>query len=342
MNIEYDKIRKFKEIDLPDLLTQYGHHLKKQSDGYVTKCPFHDDTNPSLSLNKKSGKWLWHCFGCNKGGTSIEYIMMREGLSLRETYQWFEEREGKTSKVTVKKHNNLELLKTITEHYHNNFLKTKRAVDYLKSRGITGPDIYKTFKIGYADGSMKEKISIKGDLIKDLKEIGVLTDKGGEFFYNSIVIPLYDEDGNVVSMYGRNIDNPRHLYLKGPHKGLVNRQGATGSEKLILTESIIDAISLYEMGVRNVIPCYGTNGFTGDHAECIRKNNINHIELAFDNDESGRRGAEALAEKLPCKAASIVTLPEGIKDINDMLKDGKTRLDYNNLTKEEIKRKEYQ
>ena len=146
---------------------------------------------------------------------------------------------------------------------------------------------------------------------------------------------LFDEDGNVVSLYGRNVSQKRHLYLKGPHKGLVNRQGAFGADKVILTESILDALSLYELGIRNVIPCYGTGGFTADHKTLLLKQGTKGIELSFDNDSAGLCGAKALANEYgPGVTSALVKLPDGIKDLNDFLVAGKTKEEFLNLPSE--------
>ncbi len=332
MNIQFDELRSIKALNLPDILRNYGMNLKPHGpESFFTLCPFHEDQNPSLSVSKKGEVWLWHCFGCNAGGTVIDFVMKKENLSLSDAYRKLKPMTPSGGKSTVGGNghgpNKLELLKSVADFYHKTFFEDKRAHEYLLGRGIKSSEIYSSFKIGSANGSLKKSLPLKGPMIKALKEIGILNDEGNEFFYNCIVIPLLDEDGNVVSLYGRSITGKQHLYLKGPHKGLLNRQGAFDSEKLILTESVIDALSLYELGIRNVIPCYGTGGFTEDHRKLLEKHPPKQIEIAFDNDQAGRTGAEVLAGKLSFKS-SLVKLPDGIKDLNDFLLLGKTKEDY--------------
>ena len=216
------------------------------------------------------------------------------------------------------------------------FLIEKRGFDYLKSRGIQSQEIIQSFKIGFVSGSLKNILSPKSEYFTTLKEIGLLNDQGNEIFYNCVVIPLFDQDQNPVGLYGRNIKEKRHLYLKGPHKGLVNHQGAKDTDKVIFTESILDALSLYEMGIKNVLPCYGTNGFTDDHKTLLIKEKVKEVELCFDRDAAGESGSKDLAQKLGIMGikATVIKLPDAVKDANDFLVAGKTKIDFESLPRE--------
>jgi len=344
MNIDYEDIQSFKKLSLPEILKSYGILLKlKGPNSFMALCPFHDDKEPSLSVSQKEDVWLWHCFGCRKGGTVIDFVRQKENLSVKEVY---EKLKGKIASGASRprndtehangngshKPNPLELLKSVTDFYHKTFFEDKRGIEYLRGRGLRSEELYRSFKIGFVNGSMRKNLSYTSPLMKDLKEIGILNNEGNEFFYNSVVIPLLDEDGNIVSLYGRNISQKRHLYLKGPHKGLVNRQGAYGTDKVILTEAVLDALSLYELGVRNVIPCYGTGGFTEDHKALLAKQRIKEVEFCFDNDDAGARGARDLGRKyLPAVTSSLLKLPEGIKDANDFLVSKRRKEDFETL-----------
>jgi len=335
MNIEYNDVHQMKRLNLPEILESYGNTLKPRGpSSFMTLCPFHEDHNPSLSITQRNdGVWLWHCFACRIGGTVIDFVMKKENLTLPETYTHLKSKFLQEEGSAAPGPNSLELLKLVTDFYQKSFLSDKRGWDYLKSRGIKSEEIYSSFKIGFSGGSLKKILSSQSETYHDLKKIGILNSDGSEFFKDCVVIPLLDADGNVVSLYGRNIQRKSHLYLKGPHKGLVNRQGAFGTDKIILTESILDALSLYELGIRNVIPCYGTGGFTDDHKSLLEKQNIKEIHLCFDNDQAGTSGARALAHhqhRLRI-VSTLVKLPDGIKDFNDFLVAGKTKTDFENL-----------
>ena len=337
MNIDYEDIQSFKKLNLPEILKSYGIELKpKGQSSSMALCPFHDDKEPSLSLSQKDDVWLWHCFGCRKGGTVIDFVRQKENLSVRDVYEKLKQKlpqpSGSTTKASADlssghsslgrngshKPNPLELLKSVTDFYHKTFFEDKRGFEYLRARGIKSEETIRSFKVGFVSGQLKRTLSHSSPMITSLKNLGILNDEGNEFFYNSVVVPLLDDDGNVTGLYGRNISQKRHLYLKGPHKGLVNRQAAFDTQKIILTEAVLDTLSLYELGVRSSIPCYGTGGFTDDHRNLLEMRGIKEVELCFDNDDAGTRGAQELAKKLfiPC---STVKLPEGVKDANDFL-----------------------
>jgi DNA primase len=170
-----------------------------------------------------------------------------------------------------------------------------------------------------------------------LEGLGILNGKGVEHFSGCLTIPLFDESGKVVSFYGRVIDNKRkvkHLYSPGPHKGLVNRKAVkVYREEIILTESVLDALSLIEIGIENVIPCYGVNGFTDEHLKALKDNRVKTVVLAFDADDAGRKGAEKLKEKLLAEGFLVKVIePPSSKDWNEALTKGVSKESILSLT----------
>ncbi|UCG69043.1 MAG: toprim domain-containing protein, partial [Thermoplasmata archaeon] len=215
------------------------------------------------------------------------------------------------------------LLNRVMQYYQATLLKDMRGLEYLqKERGIQDKQSILDFRAGFAPGNLLEAIPPEGELIEDLNAIGILNDKGHELFYGSVAFPLLDLNNNVVSIYGRRIEEGeiKHLYLPGKKRGLINWQAAKRSKSLILTESVIDALSLYDAGFKNVIPCYGTNGLTEEHLSLFSRYNTEEICLCFDSDPSGKEAAIKTAEQLKEKgiAVHIIDLPE--KDINDYFK----------------------
>ena len=110
-----------------------------------------------------------------------------------------------------------------------------------------------------------------------LQRLGVLRESGHEHFNGSIVIPVFNRSGEVVEMYGRKITpnlregTPNHLYLPGAHAGVWNEEAVAVSKEIILCESLIDALSFWSAGFRNVTASYGVNGFTADHRSGLRE-----------------------------------------------------------------------
>ena len=157
----------------------------------------------------------------------------------------------------------LQWLERAVAHYHRCLLETPAAQDYLKSRGLTAPELVTTFRVGYVDGSLLKILSDEGRAA--LQRVGVLTDSGRELMTGCVVFPLLDAaSGQVVNLYGRHVERAQHLYLPGARRGVFNAAGARNADEIIVAESVIDAAAVWSAGVRNVLPVYGVNGLTDE------------------------------------------------------------------------------
>src|SRR5262249_21336510 len=119
----------------------------------------------------------------------------------------------------------------------------------------------------------------------------------------------------------RGMKTPRHCYLPGPLRGVVNFQAARTSDEVILTESVLDALSFHQAGIATAIPLYGTNGFTPDHLDMLKREGVRRVILALDNDDAGKKATASIREKLMAAgiAVRVARFPNGIKDANEML-----------------------
>ncbi len=207
----------------------------------------------------------------------------------------------------------------MVEFYHNTLSgEDTRGLDYLRRRHIADPETLKAFKVGYCNGTLKKVLPESS--IPTLKKIGLLRADGSEAFDGCIVIPVFTETGDLGECFARFLVDRKptnHLYLPGAHRGVLNAKAAEVYEDIILTEAAFDALTFYAHGVKNVIPCYGTGGYTADHAATLR--NTRRVFVAFDNDQAGEDGAKRLA---PTLAAGIeahrVKIPaEFGKDVNE-------------------------
>ena len=227
----------------------------------------------------------------------------------------------RNDKKEVQSVNRSRLLNRVVSFYHKSFCEDQRAMEYLKSRGIIDNSIFADFQIGYSNGTLLNTIPDEGDILDALKQIGILNDKGhrayrqaGEMFYGSVVFPVFDENKDCIGLYGRRITKGEtdHLYLPGPRKGVFNHQAAKRSKSIILTESIIDALTLYNAGFKDVIPCYGVNGLIEDHISLFARHQTKEVYICFDRDDAGEQGAERIKEQLKEKSIDsyIITLPD--------------------------------
>lgn len=315
-------------VSLLEIFKERGFVLTKRGKDYAALCPFHDDTEPSLIISPD--KNLFNCFGCHAGGDVIEFVMKYEGKTFIEAvdallnkscFLTTATKNKKEIATEAQRHGerqsvkNQKLLNRVMEFYHSTFREDKRGEEYLRSRGITDPKLYDTFKLGFANGSLFKTIPESGEIIESLQELGLLSEKKHELFSNCVIFPVVDKNGQVVHAYGRKITDEKikHLYLPGQHQGLFNYPALKTDNQIILTESIIDSLSLYQIGIKNSIPCYGVNGLTEDHIKAFKDYNTAEIIILFDGDKSGRESAQCIKDTLESYSFScrIVELPDG-------------------------------
>jgi DNA primase len=335
---EIDRVKQ--STDLAALIRARGVTLKRKGKQLVGLCPFHDDHEPSLIVDPK--KQLWNCLGaCAEGGDVYKWVMKSEGIGFREAHERLMlmsrapavevERGEAERRVEAAGAADLIWLERATAHYHRRMLETPLAQDYLRSRGITAPEIVTAFRIGYADGTLLQIISAEGRAA--LKRIGLITESGRELLGGCVVFPLVDARNNeVVSLYGRYcgkeeklyLPGAQHLYLPGPRRGVFNPQGARNADEVIITESLIDACAIWSAGLHNVIPAYGVNGLTEEIIVHLRECRVSRVALTLDADDAGEHAAKQMEARLGeiGIAARSVLLP--VKDASEFIASGAT------------------
>ncbi|HWU55043.1 MAG TPA: CHC2 zinc finger domain-containing protein, partial [Rhizomicrobium sp.] len=329
------------EVSVARLVEAAGIRLERRGRDQVGRCPFHEDDTASLTITPE--KNLFHCFGCGAAGGPIDWAMKKNGVSFRHAVELLREGLGSITTGTVK-HGTVRalpppvsmdaddqaLLDQVTDYYHQTLKASPEALAYLAARGLTDPALIETFKLGYANRTLGLRLPNKqrkdgAEIRARLERIGIYRASGHEHFNGSLVVPILDTQGHATEMYGRKIiDNlragtPKHLYLPGPHKGVWNLEGiaASGGE-IILCEALIDAMTFWCAGYRNVTAAYGVEGFTADHLAALRQHNIARVVIAFDRDDAGERGAGKIAGQLLADGIACyrVPFPKGM-DAND-------------------------
>ena len=347
---EKDKIKE--NIDIVELFNLFGIKLTKKGSNYMGCCPWHEDKTPSLSVDKTKG--LYNCFGCGESGDSFSLVMKMKGLDFKEATTFLKDFTNTSdlssiTSITEPKPKNLELelvkpvetslvneqlLERVKDYYFSQIQGSNKALNYLQSRGLNDNSLIKHYEIGFSNGSLKSVLSEKQ--IQELKHLGILTDKGHETLLNHLVFPLKNSKNQVVGFYGRSINSSsklKHKYLKGEHRGLLDRMVLeVYKDEIIITESVIDGLSLKKLGYDNILPCYGVNGFSEPHLIEFKNRIIKSITIAFDSDESGVTGSKNLREKLLKEGFRVreITVPKG-KDWNDYLLQGGTKEDIDEL-----------
>jgi DNA primase catalytic core len=322
-----EKERIKREVSIERLAEARGIRLTRSGKELIGLCPFHDDRNPSLNIDP--AKNVWHCKGaCGEGGDVILWVQRAEGVSFhhalellkRDYFPSAAETAGPAVKrSTVRKLPPLidpsgedkKLLGVVVDYYNQTLKASPEAMQYLVKRGLQSSEIIDRFKLGYANRTLCLHLPasnrVEGEAQRTrLKALGILRNQkpGHEHFNGSLVIPVFDLAGDVVEMYGRKIvPNLRagtdyHTYLPGPHRGVWNEEALAASKEIILCEALIDALTFWVAGYRQVTASYGVNGFTADHRRAFGQHGTERVYIAYDRDDAGEKAAARLAEDL--------------------------------------------
>jgi len=313
-----------REISLQRLAEARGIKLTRSGKELIGLCPFHDDRNPSLNIDP--AKNVWSCKGaCGEGGDVIAWVMRAEGVSFRHAVEILRQdhfpsvaepiqavKQSTIPKLpasVAREADDRALLVEIVDYYSRTLKQSPEALKYLSSRGLQSSEIIDRFKLGFANRTLgyglEEKNRVAGAQMRGrLQRLGILRESGHEHFNGSVVVPVFNASGEVVEMYGRKITaklregTPLHLYLKGEHRGVWNEEALIASKEIILCEALIDALTFWVAGFRNVTASYGVNGFTADHRAAFAQHGTERVYIAYDNDEAGNKAAAKLAEEL--------------------------------------------
>jgi len=320
--IPEDEIERVKrEIDLAAVIRARGVELKAQGGDLVGRCPFHDDHDPSLRVTP--GKGLWRCMSsaCGATGNVIQFVQKFDGVSFRHAYELLKNGaafNGAPTCAPVKKATVPKLpppvkpdaddqaaLRQVLDYYHERLKENPAALAYLKRRGI-GAEAVEAFRIGFVDRTLGLRLPQanrkEGAAIRErLQRLGILRDTGHEHLRGRVVFPVIAENGEIGTVYGRAIDDggkhDRHLFLPGPQRGLFNPASLRSAE-LILCEGIIDAVTFWGAGFRNVTTGYSAKALPEAMLAALVTAKVSRVLVAFDRDEAGEKGAAEVAAQL--------------------------------------------
>lgn len=300
-------------IDLVEVLTP---HLKLQRAGsaYKALCPFHDEKTPSFVIQK--GDSHYHCFGCGAHGDAIGFLMTHLRMSFLEAVESLAQRFGVQLEETEKRSEPKgppkallkEALDKAARFYHFCLLHTPDghgALSYLYGRGID-LDFIRQFQIGFAPRTPRlflEAMREEKFLEPLLKEVGLMSANGREFFFDRIMIPILDAMGSVIGFTARAykpdsfgpkyINTPETLLFKKSRVlfGLsYSRKRIAKEKKTLIVEGQIDALRLIHAGFDWTVAGQGT-AFGEDHVRELVQLGVRQIILALDGDKAGREAA---------------------------------------------------
>ncbi|MBP6097306.1 MAG: DNA primase [Methyloversatilis sp.] len=327
-------------VDIVDVVERHVP-LKKAGANYQACCPFHSEKSPSFTVSP--AKQFYHCFGCGAHGSAIGFLMEYSGLPYPEAIEELARQAGMTvprEDFTPEMAQRRQQAASLTEvtaraanFYRQQLRKSRRAIDYLKGRGLSG-EIAARFGIGYApDGWQGLREAFDDYEAAALNECGLVIDadasdgqeKGRRYdrFRDRIMFPIYDARNNVIGFGGRVLDRGEPKYLNSPETplfskgrelyGLTQARTAIRDDGFVLVvEGYMDVVALAQFGVGNAVATLGT-ATTADHIHKLFRQ-TDRIVFCFDGDRAGRKAAwraleSALAELTDGRSASFLFLP---------------------------------
>ncbi|EEX68465.1 DNA primase [Mitsuokella multacida] len=322
--------------------------LKRRGNRYWGCCPFHQEKTASFSVLPDKG--FFYCFGCHAGGNAFKFLSLIENISYFDAIKLQAEKLGiplperKRSPQEVARDREIQDLRKVNElardFFHNCLTMTRmgeRGKAYFAARGIRQETI-EEFQLGYAPPAwdklstaflkrgIKQEFLLASGLCAERKQGGGLYDR----FRGRVIIPIADERGRVVGFGGRVLDDSTPKYLNTPETVLFNKRkllfGLDRSHRAIqqegraiVVEGYMDAISVFDAGVHNVVASLGT-AFTPEHAKKLL-HYAPEICFCYDSDEAGQKATiRALSIVRDTGArVRVIVVPDG-KDPDEFIR----------------------
>lgn len=314
--------------------------LKKRGTNYVGLCPFHNEKTPSFHVSPSKG--IFKCFGCGKGGDSVNFIMEHEHYSYVEALQYLAEKYNvEIEEVQMSSEMKAELSEKETmfavhqfaqKYFTDNLLNKDEgkqiALLYFKEREFSMETI-KKFQLGYglANWEAFTKEALQSGYTKEqLLKSGLSLEKEGKYydrFRERVIFPIHNLSGRILGFGGRILtsDKSKAKYINSPETDIYNKSkvlygihfaknAIVKEDNCLLVEGYTDVISMHQAGIENVVSSSGTS-LTTDQIRLIKKYTTN-ITIIYDGDPAGIKASlrginMVLSEDMNVK---IVLLPE--------------------------------
>ena len=336
-----DEIKK--SVDIVEIIQEYVE-LSKKGKNYWGICPFHDDSNPSMSVSIE--KQLYNCFSCNNAGGVFKFIQQIEKVSFKEAVNIVGKKVGISIKIdeNIEKYNEnqkvlINALNDAMDYYIISIeaKEGKKALEYSEKRGLTAK-IREKFKIGYAS----HEANLTNFLVNKKKyDVAVLINASltnaneKDFFKDRLIFGIQNEYGDIVAFSGRSIDNTEPKYINSSETRVFKKNQtlynwfnakslAQKNKELIVVEGFMDVIALHKAEIENVVAIMGT-ALTKENVDKLK--NIDVI-LMLDADNAGKRATiKSIKLLLENSVKSFVVNEKNLKDPDEILKnDGKEKL----------------
>ncbi len=335
--IAREEIERLKStVKVEDLARAAGLVLEPEGGNLRGLCPLHEEVDGERALIIRPSTNTWECrSGCQSGGSSIDWLMRTEHVAFRHAVELLRAHvagnapAGEIEPIFTGEAPDGEVLGQVLGYYHETLKASTEALDFWRKRGLCDGDAVTRFQLGYSDRTLGFRVpsrdSRAGQALRvQLARLGIVRESGHEQFRGSVVVPIRDEDGQVVEVYGRKTtSNLRsgtalHTWLHAEPRGVFNAAALGASREVILCQSVIDALVTWSAGFRAVTAVYGLDASPAAQLEAFARHGTERVLIAFRRDELGDAAATALAERLTAQGIESfrVQLPRGM-DVSD-------------------------
>ena len=315
--------------------------LRKRGVNMLGLCPFHNEKTPSFTVSPAKG--IFKCFGCGKGGNSVNFIMEHENLTYPEALKWLakkyhidvvEHEDTEEQKQLNDERESLMIVSGFAQKYFTRYLWEENegrtiGLSYFRERAFRD-DTLKKFEVGYSpDGKtpFTDAAQKEGYKIEFLEKTG-LTIKRDDWvrdrFAGRVMFPIHNLAGRVIAFGGRILKEDKNTakYLNSPeseiyHKSKVvygifqAKREISKTDKCYLVEGYTDVLSMHQAGIENVVASSGT-ALTVDQIRLVKRFTPN-ITIIYDGDEAGikasLRGIDLVLEE--GMNVKVLLLPSG-------------------------------
>ena len=316
--------------------------LKKRGANHIACCPFHNEKTPSFSVSASKG--IYKCFGCDKSGTAVGFVMEHENMTYTEALKYLAKKynievvEKEETAEEIAKRQRSESLFLVSEYagkFFQESLKTQEgqaiAYQYFRSRGLEDETIRK-YGLGWSPvnrTALAEAARAAGYKEEFLVETGVCIkyDDGRlvDRFHDRVMFPIHSVSGRIIAFGGRTLRTDKTVakYVNSPETEIyVKSRSLYGiyfakneiskQDKCILVEGYLDVLSMHQLGITNVVASSGTSLTVGQIRQI--KKFTDNVTIIYDGDGAGIKAALrgidlVLKEGLNVK---VVLLPEGM------------------------------
>ena len=309
-------------------------------------CPFHGEKTASMSFTDEEN--LFHCFGCREGGDIFKYIQLINNVEFQESVEIAADKYSfnltyTDSKFESDQKNLISYMNKLNDYFVKNMNegKSQDSINYLKSRNLEGVDI-KEFKIGFAEKNENDTLKFLNTLgmsKNELRNLGLLSDKGNLLFKNRIIFPITNLRNDTIGFGGRAIEDFGPKYINSAESGVYKKNRALyftdnflsvvkKKKFVILVEGYFDVIAFNKLGYANVASPSGT-ALTVQQINLLSRY-TKDIYICFDNDTAGDMATKRILEIKNNQPSDLnffkLNLPDNYKDISEFFEDGEKNI----------------